>query len=59
MKTFIKTFRDDSRINLETEANKYAEENNLEIVSVAYAVRPYEGLEVYDSQYLAVVYKID
>lgn len=56
MKTFIKTFREDSRPRVESSANVYAANNNLEIINVSYTVRPFEG-HVNDSHYLAVVFR--
>lgn len=57
MKTFIKTFRNDNRVRLEREANEYAERNNLEIINISYAVRPFNAIGADDAHYLAVVYR--
>ena len=57
MKTFVKTFRNDNRVLLEREVNNYAEENNLEIISVSHSVRAFEPFMTDDIHYLAVVFR--
>ena len=55
MITWVETFQEDSISVLEKEINVYAEDNNVEIVSVSLAVREYK----YDTDtfYALVVFK--
>lgn len=55
MITWVETFQEDSISTLEKEINVYAEDNNVEIVSVSLAVREYKyGTDTF---YALVVFK--
>lgn len=53
--TYIRIFRGTSSYQLERESNKYAEENNVDIISTSIAVRPFDLSA--DHYVLSVVYR--